>query len=128
MIFQAHVEVPDSVIRKIAMDIKDKMFHEMLNKPEFDYTSKGCRNWALGQLFNEVVEKYITDNVPSYQGFTLTTTVAKVIAHYIHNYKKIDAIKEFRSHTDTGLKEAKFLIDEFEMGPHGSAKFLAAFT
>lgn len=47
---------------------------------------------------------------------------AKEIADYLHNHKKVDAIKAYRNASGLGLKESKVEIDKMydAMYPEGS--------
>ena len=128
MLFQTHVEVPEWVIKKIALEIKEKFFEEMLIDHHFDYLSKGCRMYNLGMKYNKVVDDFTENYTPEYQGYRVSMGRAKIIAHYLKNHRKIDAIKEFRSETGADLRDSKLLIDEFGTGPESGSKFLAAFT
>ena len=128
MLFQTHVEVPEWVIKKIALEIKEKFFEELERDQHFDYVSKGCRMYDMAMKYNKVIDDFTENYTPEYQGYKVSMGRAKIISHYLKNRKKIDAIKEFRAETGAGLKDAKFLIDEFGTGPESGNKFLAAFT
>lgn len=128
MLFQTHVEVPEWVIKKIALEIKEKFFEEMLIDHHFDYLSKGCRMYNLGMKYNKVVDDFTENYTPEYQGYRVSMGSARIIAQHLVNRKKIDAIKEFRSETGADLRDSKLLIDEFGTGPESGSKFLAAFT
>ena len=128
MLFQTHVEVPEWIIKKIALEIKEKFFEELEKDEHFDFVSKGCRSWHMGQKFNQVVDDFTENYTPEYQGYKLSMGCARIVAHYLKNHKKIDAIKEFRAETGADLRDSKFLIDEFGTGVGSDSKFLAAFT
>ena len=128
MIFQTHIAVPDVVIHKLGIEIKERLIEELEKDEHFSYLHKDMRTYDLGQKFNWILNKYVEENIPSYNGYTLDISVVKEISDLLKNRRKINAIKEFRRATGAGLKDAKYLIDEFGTGQAAAEQFMVAFT
>ncbi len=128
MLFSTYVSVPEHVIHKIAMDIKEQFFEEMERDTMFEHLCKGTTMYDLCQLMNRVTNDYIQSQVPICEGHSLSEGVVKAIGDYLRAGKKIDGIKEFRAHTGCSLKEAKRVLDMFGTGPVGAIQFIAAFS
>jgi ribosomal protein L7/L12 len=64
---------------------------------------------------------------PQRKGYELPTEAVYSIAHYLRSEKRISAIKEFRTHTGTSLREGKEYIDRFGVGVGSAELFLHTF-
>jgi hypothetical protein len=128
MIFSTHIAVPDLVIHKIGLEIKERLMHELEKDERFEYLHSDTKMYDLGQKINFVLNQYVEESSPSYNGWVLEASVAREISGILASGRKIEGIKEFRRATGAGLKEAKDLIDEFGTGREAAERFILAFT
>lgn len=122
-IYTTHVAVPESAIRKICTDLLRNTLHECAGE---DIDMNQGQLMLLGRKMNGIMDSMCRANRVTVEGWDLTNDQIKEIASELHEYRKIGAIKAFRSATDTGLKEAKDLIDVFCHGPRKDSGPLAA--
>jgi ribosomal protein L7/L12 len=126
--------VPESVIRHICTDMLRKTLSalEDANPLETEELTD-IQLYEIGRRMNHVMNKMCKDNHVSVDGWHLTDSQIAEIFHALKDYKKIQAIKEFRAATNTGLVDAKEFIERFchgtrkEAGPLAGIAFKAAF-
>ena len=129
-IYSTHVAVPGITIRKICTDLLRNTIHDCAGE-DIDLTQHQLE--LLGRKMNAVIDSMCRSNRVSVDGWHLSNDQVNEITEELHNCRKIEAIKAFRSATGTGLREAKDLIDSFchgprkETGPTAATAFKAVF-
>jgi len=122
--YQAFVNVPMEIVQKIGNDLEEKLGTQLVLNCDFLTASE---LEEIRYRFNVALRELIADSAKSVEGYTLSSGCIMAIARYLKNHKKIDAIKEFRSATGTGLRDAKDFIDRFGMGHDGATQFMKMF-
>ena len=123
-IYQAFVTIPSDIILKIGMDLEDKLGTQLVLHCD-DLTEQQMDK--IRYRFNCAVRELAQDSSKCVEGYTLSSEVVMTIGRYLKNHKKIDAIKEFRSATGTGLRDAKDFIDRYGTGHDAATKFMQTF-
>ena len=124
ILFETRVAVPKNIIYQICMDMKDKVLNDLVQNSEF-----AAPDIMMIQTRMETVAAAIANsNEKSCEGWSLEKHQAEMCAAAIRNGQKILAIKEFRAATGAGLREAKLLMDKFEMNEIGAIEFMAVFV
>ncbi len=122
-IYATHVAVPESAIRKICTDLLRNTLHECAGE---DIDMSQGQLMLLGRKMNDIMDSMCRANRVTVEGWDLAPDQIKEIASELQEYRKIGAIKAFRSATGAGFEEAKDLIDVFCHGPNRKPGPLAA--
>lgn len=117
------VSVPSSVVRKIGEDIKNLVVGDLAGMGIFNLDQLK----VIELTIDEKTRIMALNSAKSCEGWTLSAEQASDIAILLKDYRKIDAIKEFRAATGAGLKQAKYFIDKFGIGVEGFVNFRQAF-
>jgi ribosomal protein L7/L12 len=127
IMFQTYVAVPRDVIMEIGQGIRRFVVTEMVHQKNTYDSYKEDDIKDIGLLIDGAVAAYADAGSKSFDGWNLGKEEAREVASKIRQGLKIMAIKEFRTHTGAGLKEAKEVIDNFTCDEQGALRFLAAF-
>jgi ribosomal protein L7/L12 len=130
-IYNTHVAVPEHTIRKICNDLINNTMHECLG---IDINMNGDQLRMLREKMDAIRNSICADNHVSCDGWELNSEQILEVFTELKGYKKIGAIKAFRSATGCGLREGKEFIDGFctgarnESGPMAAMNFKIAFN
>jgi ribosomal protein L7/L12 len=128
ILFQTCVAVPSDTIAMIGEGIRRLVITEMKNEMiYYDAYTKEDVN-TVDTLITKAIEAYVDATKKSCNGFSLDASQARAVAGYMRRNQKILAIKEFRTHTGAGLKDAKDTLESFGYGEIGAMQFLSAFV
>ncbi len=123
MLFQTYVSIPSHIIEKIGYEIR-RRFIKSLEKdgvPEEEiYKLSGRLSIACAEVANNYSS--------TCEGWSIDQRQAIEIANMLAKGERIQAIKMFRSATNSGLREAKEFIDKFRLDGSGAASFMIAFS
>lgn len=126
--YQTTVSVPKHIIEKIGAQIRHLVAGQMLQEM-YQHQIWNQHNIAdVSSIINSAVTAFANTEQKSCDGWTLTAAQAKIIAFNLREERFIAAIKEFRSATGSGLREAKEFMDKFGRGPSAAMEFLNTFV
>ena len=127
--------VPEAVVREICRELTNNTIHGLLSE-EMDLSDEQIL--LIKQDMVRISASMCKDSRPSVDGWELNRNQVAEIVYELTNYRRIGAIKAFRSFTGAGLRHAKEFIDKFcadpgalckiNSGPKAAVKFQAAFN
>ena len=123
-IFSTSTAVPANTIKEIGLELQKRAMIRLLQMG-------GLTDEDLDKItyaFSKELFKLVIENVATVDGLSLKKDDVSFIANLLKNGKRISAIKEFRSVTGIGLREAKDFIDEFPSDVRGALDFMNTFT
>jgi ribosomal protein L7/L12 len=126
--YQTTVSVPKHIIEKIGAQIRHlvtgQMSSDMHQHDRWEQNDIG----RVSSNIDQAVRAFANSEQKSCDGWSLTVAQAEVISFHLREERFIEAIKEFRSATGSGLAEAKYFMDKFGRGPAAAMEFLNTFV
>jgi hypothetical protein len=129
-VFNQTVKVPVDVINQMGQELINNTVHELLGE---DLSLVDSQVHLIKSKMEAILHSICHDNGIMVEGYVLDRQAVDRIAKELHNFRKIEAIKQFRAVTGAGLRESKDFIDKFgtgqraDVGPSSAVKFKLAF-
>jgi ribosomal protein L7/L12 len=126
--YQTTVSVPKHIIQKIGAQIRHLVTGQMLSERHQHDRWEQNDIGHVSSIIDDAVKAFANTEQKSCDGWSLTVVQAEIIAFNLREERFVEAIKEFRSATGSGLREAKEFMDKFGRGTQAAMEFLNTFV
>lgn len=124
LVFSTFVTVPSEIIENFGNRLKDEIISK--SKSRGGFTNKQLV--IIQDIISHEVHVAAQHNVTTVDGHLINNKSRMIISKALASGQRVDAIREFRSATGEGLRDAKNFMDNFSSGNEGAIEFMSAFT
>ena len=124
LVFSTFVTVPSEIIENFGNRLKDEIISKLKSRGGF--TNKQLV--IIQDIISHEVHVAAQHNVTTVDGHLINNKSRMIISKALASGQRVDAIREFRSATGEGLRDAKNFMDNFSSGNEGAIEFMSAFT